>query len=906
MKSVFVATSRRLLCAFMLAAAAGSSYSAMASVKAEGVKSPIYETGSTPRLSWKIISDENGVVQKSYEIELAASEADLEAGNRLLWRSGTVESEQSILIDYAGTPLQPCNDYFWRVKVTTNRGETPWSTPVKLSTAFFDDSAWGSEWIGIDDLTNPGESGAVEHTRLAARYLRKDFRSGKSVKRAILSVCGLGNYVAEINGKRVGNDVHSPVVSWYPTMAYFNTYDVTPMITAGENAIGIILGNGRYFSPRPTFAQFGLPRANACLLIEYTDGSQAKIVTDETWRATANGPIIANNLYDGEEYVASKELSGWSKHGYDDSEWQKADIMENPTKALRPQPTPGLTVMDRIKAVSVRKVGNNRYIADMGQNMVGRLAVTLRGKAGKPVSLRFAETLSGDTALYLANLRSANVNDIYTPARDGEFSWAPEFTYHGFRFVEITGVDSAPLAENLTGEVIYDNMPVTGHFETSNELINRIYRNSFWGIRSNYYGMPTDCPQRDERLGWLGDRATGCYGENYIFGAGWLYAKWLRDIDMCQQADGNISAVSPNFWSLYEREVTWASAYFLGAQMLYERYGDPSAIKEHYASMKRWVSHVKRDCMADGVVVRDTWGDWCMPPESEELIHSNDPMRKTYPEILGSTVFYRILGLMQEFAVIAGEPGDVAAYSQMAEELKTAYNNRFFDKKNASYGNNTVTGNLLSLRQGLVPEGYEERVFDNIVKKTENDCNGHVSTGVVGIQHLMRGLTERGRQDIAYKIVTNKTYPSWGYMIENDATTIWELWNGNTADPAMNSANHVMLLGDLIIWFYENLGGIKNAEGSVAFKHIDMSPCFPDGLDSATAEYESPYGTIKSSWKRGANRLNWSITIPANTYATVRIPKSVLPKRPKVNGAKATDSGNAWEISLPSGRYEIR
>ena len=542
----------------------------------------------------------------------------------------------------------------------------------------------------------------------------------------------------------------------------------------------------------------------------------------------------------------------------------------------------------------------------MGQNMVGWLSVNLKGKKGKPVSMKFAELLQKDGSLYLANLRTAQVTDIYTPAEDGDFSWQPRFVYHGFRFVEVSGLDYKPELSAFTGHVIYDEMATTGRFETSNPLVNQIHKNSYWGIRSNYRGMPTDCPQRDERLGWLGDRATGAYGEAFIFNNAQLYNKWLQDIEDSMSPEGSISDVSPNYWTIYADDVTWPSAFFYVADMLYRQFGDDSAIRAHYPAMKRWMAHMEEATMKDYIMTKDQYGDWCMPPESQELIHSKDPARKTDGAILSTTVYYDLLNKMIGFARICGQDADISGYESLAAKIKAAYNAKFFNKETAEYGNNTVTANILSLRLGLVPEGYEGKVFSNIVKKTEEDFNGHVSTGVLGIQHLMRGLTEYGRVDMAYKILTNETYPSWGYMIKNGATTIWELWNGDTADPAMNSANHVMLLGDLLIWYYEDLAGIKCAPDAVGFKKLVMEPVFPDGLDEVSASYGSVYGEIKSAWTKKGGDFSWDITLPGNTSAIVRIPKKynvTVGNLPGVRRVSATEG--YMEVEIGSGSYHF-
>ena len=835
-----------------------------------------------PRFSWKIISDKPDVMQVAYRIEVAASEKDLAARSNLLWSTGRIESDQSLFIEYAGKPLESGKKYYWHVTAWTNTGDQSGSKVQHWSMALLNDSDWKSQWIGINDTINL----RVEENRtiLSARYLRKEFETASVPKRAMLYVSGVGSSVCYLNGTQVGNDVFGPLPTWYDASVSYLTYDVTALINEGANAIGVALGNGRFLTMRQErMMGFGIPRLMAQLQIEYENGEVATIVSDETWQATNVGPIVENNEFDGEKYDARLELGEWTKSGYDTSAWQQAERMDAPKGKLTAQLSPSLKVMEEIRPVSIKAVEDGKYIVDMGQNMVGFMQVRLKGQKDKPITMRFAEVLKENgTELYMDNLRGAQVANIYTPATDGSFVWEPLFVYHGFRFMEISGLDYEPNIAELTGKVIYDEMATIGTFETSNELINKLHKNSYWGIRGNYRGMPTDCPQRDERLGWLGDRTTGAHGESFIFNNALLYKKWLVDIEESMDENGGISAVSPRYWTIFNNDVTWPSAYFYVADMLYQQFGDDSSIKVHYPSMRRWVQYTIDTSMVDYILTKDTYGDWCMPPESLEIILSQDPARKTSAEVLSTTVFYSILQLMQKFAVMNNRPVDAKEYADLAAKIRESYNKKYFNMETAQYDNNTVTANILSLQLGLVPEGYEEKVFANIVNKTEDDCEGHVSVGVLGIQHLMRGLTQHGNLELAYKIATNETYPSWGYMINKGATTIWELWNGDTANPAMNSRNHVMLLGDLLIWYYENLAGIKNDPSSVGFKKIWMEPVFPEKLGYVKASYESPYGTIASFWKREGDKLTWHITVPSNATATVKLP-AVFGVKPNVS-----------------------
>jgi alpha-L-rhamnosidase len=349
--------------------------------------------------------------------------------------------------------------------------------------------------------------------------------------------------------------------------------------------------------------------------------------------------------------------------------------------------------------------------------------------------------------------------------------------------------------------------------------------------------------------------------------------------------------------------MTWPAAYVIIANMLYEQYGDKEPVIKHYESIKKWLDYMKGKYVVDNIMTKDTYGDWCMPPESPELIHSNDPSRKTDGAVLSTTFYYHILNLLQRFAVIQGKTDDAATFAKDAAAVKEAYNNKYFNKETAQYSNNTVTANILSLSYGMVPTGYEDKVFENIVNKTVVDCKNHVSVGLVGMQWLMRGLSDHGRADLAYTIVTNRDYPSWGYMIENNATTIWELWNGNTADPGMNSHNHVMLLGDLLVWYYEYLAGIQNAAGSAGFQKITMKPYPVDGLEFVKASYHSVRGDIKSAWHRHDTHFHWDVTIPANAVATVYIPATAKGKVQE--GNKSAASADGVKFVKMDGEYAV-
>jgi alpha-L-rhamnosidase len=836
----------------------------------EGIDTPL------PRLSWEIAGSERNIEQTAYQVLVASSKEKLASDEGDFWDSGKINSNQSIHVVYAGIPLISNNKCFWKVKIWTNKGESSWGEPAFWSVGLLHTSDWKAKWIGLDKAF-PWDS-IVMHSRLSARYFRKEFDTKKEIKRAVVYISGLGLYELYINGKRIGEQVLSPSPTDYEKTVKYNTFDITENIRQGRNVIGTILGNGRYFNMRQKFKPqkvkvFGFPKILLQLEIEYTNGTRQSIISDNTWKVTPDGPIRSNNEWDGEEYDATKELIGWNNVGFNDTPWLKAELVKEPGGILTAQMNENMKVMETLKPVSMKKLRGDTFIMDMGQNMVGWVKLRAKGEKGKRICMRFAETLREDSGLYLKNLRSAEVTDIYTMKGDTLETWEPRFVYHGFRFVEIVGYPGTPTVKDFEGKVVYDDMSTTGSFESSDKTLNQLFQNAYWGIRGNYKGMPVDCPQRDERQPWLGDRAIGSLGESFIFDNARFYAKWLDDIEQSQKPDGQLPDMSPPYYmTYYSDNMTWPGTYLLVADMLYEQFGDIQPIVKHYDSMKKWMAYMRSKYMNNFIVTRDKYGDWCVPPESKELIHSKDSTRITDGQLIATAYYFKLLLLMQRFADLLGKPADAKEYVELSLKIKDAFNAKFFNIKTLQYGNNTVTANLLPLYFGMVPDSAKEQVFNNIKEKIVRELHVHISTGVIGTQWLMRGLSENDRPDIAYQIATNRDYPGWGYMIENGATTIWELWNGNTADPAMNSHNHVMLLGDLITWFYENLAGIRTNPEYPAFKQIILKPSLIDELNFVKASYHSVHGMIKSEWKKQVDLFTWKITIPGNTKAVLYIP----------------------------------
>ena len=834
---------------------------------------PITVGAQPPVFGWQLSAGDK-LLQKSYRIVVASSEKKLRKGDYDLWDSGTVKSDVSVGIPYGGAALDSRAECWWKVIVKVG-ARTLKSDPQLFRAGLLGPKDWYGNWLGVvspDDVM-------TGHVKIPARYLRKSFKLNGKVENALLYICGLGSYEAFINGGKVGaGEVLTPTVSDYDKTVYYNTYDVTDMLARGNNAIAVVLEGGRYTSMRiktdegiPNIRHYDVPKMIAQLEVTYRGGRTEIIKSDATWKQSCGGPIRYSSEFDGELYDARMELGDISDARFSDKRWENAPLISAPQGDLVPQPNPNIAVQDLVKPVSVTRKGD-RYILDMGVNMVGWLRIKGHGEPGDTVRLRFAETLGPDGELYRDNLRMAEVTDYYVVGKTEPFDWHPSFTYHGFRYAEVSGLSYEPAVEDFEGQVFYDAMAVTGSFSCSNEVINRVCGNAFRGIRGNYRGMPTDCPQRDERMGWLGDRTNGCYGEAFLFDNHQLYYKWDRDIAEAQRESGSLPNVAPTFWPIWDDNVTWPAAFLTVADMLYRQYGDDRAIRENYDAMKKWLVYMKTTYGRNGLIIKDTYGDWCMPPESLELIHSKDPSRITAADVLSTAFYYRLCGIMERFATVSGHLEDISYFAEEQWTAKDAFNKSFYHERDGYYANNTVTANILPLWFGMVPSGGVWKVFQHIVDKTEQDFGGHVSVGVVGIMQLLRTLTEYGRLDLAYKLATETSYPSWGYMAEQGATTIWELWNGNTAAPAMNSGNHVMIIGDYLIWCYEYLAGIRPAEPG--FKKITLSPFIPAGLDRVDCTYDSVYGRIESHWHREGDRLQWTFTIPSNTTAEVLVPGS--------------------------------
>jgi alpha-L-rhamnosidase len=809
----------------------------------------------------------------------------------------------------SGEPLLYQSGNQWRAIAKVEDG---WEKPGYL------DSAWqAAKELGAYGMAPWKEAGYIGAHRLPARMLRKEFAVDKKVRRANVYFSGQGTSELYLNGAKVGDAVLSPGLTDYDKHVLYVTYDVTKQLAQGKNAIGIVLGNGRYYAPRIDIPirtrDFGYPKANLQLNVEYEDGSRLSVASDESWKLSVNGPIRANNEYDGEEYDARRELAGWSRAGFDDSKWEAAQTVGAPAGLLSAQMAEPLRVTETLKPLSVKQLKPGVYIYDMGQNLVGWCRLRVNGPKGTQVTLRHAETLDPDGSLYIDNLRSAKATDVYTLKGGGPEVWEPRFTYHGFRYVEVTGFPGEPLAAALEGRVVHDDMDRAGEFTSSSDMLNKIHHNMFWGIRGNYRSIPTDCPQRDERQGWLGDRGQVSRSESYMFDVAAFYSKWMTDLEDSQRPSGSIPDVSPNYWPLYNDDLTWPGTIIFVHGMLYDQYADKRVLGRGYDAMKKWIDYEKT-FVKEGLISKDQYADWCVPPEDPKLIHSLDPARVTDKTLIATSYYYELLRQMSRYARILDKPADAAEFDRLSAAVKDVFQRRFFKLESRMYDNGTQTSSVLPLYFGMVPEDFRPAVVETLVRNIEQKSDGHVGTGLVGAQWLMRTLSDNGQADLAYKIATQKTYPGWGYMVEQGATTVWELWNGNTADPAMNSGNHVMQIGDLAVWMYEYLAGIRADPENPGFRHAIIRPYPAGDLTFVKGTHQTMYGALNSSWKRAQGQFTLDITVPANTTATVWVPAKDAAavtesgkKVAQVKGVKFVRSeGGSAVFEVESGAYTFR
>ena len=857
-----------------------------------------------PRFSWTLEHPERGQAQTAYQILVASRKDMLEAGRGDLWDSGKAASSQAAQIAYAGEALQSCTRYYWAVRVWDGDAQiSAYSSTAFFETAFFDASDWQGGWICAGNSAGP--------------LLRKTFTVDKPVNTARLYVCGAGYYEARLNGQKIGDHVLDPGWTDYAKTLLYATFDVTHLIRRDGNALGILLGNGRFSpsdeevkrTPQILKKYAAAPVVLAQLQIEFSDSTTLRILSDTTWK-TASGPIQSSDIYDGERYDARLEKSGWDNPDYDDADWQPAQIATHPGGTLVSQATfPPVKISQTLPPQKLTIASPGVYIYDFGQNFSGWVKLRVAGARGTKITIRYAELCYPDGSLNTVPNRTARATETYILKGEGQEVFEPRFTYHGFRYVEVTGFPGTPSLQALEGQVVHSALDAAGSFLCSHPLLNQIHQNILWGLRSNCMSIPTDCPQRDERMGWLADGHLAAEAAIYNFDMAGFYAKWLRDIRDAQMEDGSVPDVVPMYWPLFPADPAWGTACVLMPWLLYQYYGDQRVLAENYSLMQRYVAFLD-SAAHDDLLDLGKWGDWCPPWH----VNSVD----TPYELVSQWYYYHDTMLMSQIAAILGQSSEAQTYRAQAERIKTAFNQKFLHDNQyggapdrwyqrlipkiatdeewrvidqhlaGQFAVRSQTGHALALYLGLVPEEQKAAVIQGLVQDIIVMHGTHVNTGIIGTRYLFDVLSDNGHAELAFKLATQTTYPSWGYMIKEGATTLWERWEYLT-DLGMNSQNHIML-GSIDAWFYRYLAGIQRDPSSPGWQHIVIKPHVLGDLTFVSASVNTPKGLIAVSWTKQHDAFLLDVTIPVNASATVSIPTM------GIEGVRITESGKLfWE-----------
>ncbi len=836
----------------------GEKPAAPVGLKCELRTNPIGIDRKVPLLSWQLTGAHNGIKQTAYRILVASDPDGLSRDKGDIWDSGKTASDQSVYVKYEGKPVQSGRTYYWKVKFWDEKGNgSEYSTPAHWEMAILDSKDWKASWISKSTDEDPGQS----------VLMRKAYQLKGTVKKGRVYVTGLGAYVFYVNGEKAGDDLLTPGWTDYPKRVQYQVYDISSFLNEGENVFGAMMGNlwwsgGLGWAGEQKYSD-GPMKLLARIEIEYTDGSKDEIITGPDWKWHAS-PVLSNSLYHGVQYDARLESPGWNKPGFDDGKWEPVRTENYDGVLLVSQQASPIRVTRELKPVSIKRTPVNTWVFDFGQNMVGWVKLKVKGKAGDKVTMKFAELLHKDGTVAQENLRTAKATDVYILKGGAIEVWEPMFTYHGFRYVEIAGFPGTPDKESLTGMVFHSDNPWIGSFACSDDLVNQIYKNITWSQRGNLMSVPTDCPQRDERLGWMGDAQifspTACYNMDMTR----FFEKWMHDITDSQDPSGYIYDVNPAIVVSGPAKPGWGDAVAIIPWTTYKFNGDPRILEENYNGVKAWVEYMRRHARNNLYIWANqdsTWfgyGDWIAPVKSPAK-----PISVSY--------YYYSTKILSQMAEVLGYDKDAKEYGRLAEVIAKAYQKAYFDEQTQNYEGGTQTANLLPLAFGITPEDLRETVARNVA----NDVIAkgiHPSTGFLGTGYILEMLSEYGYHELAWKMVRQTTYPSWGYMVRNGATTIWELWDSNKQPPdKMNSRNHFALgcIGD---WFFAYLAGISPDVNYPGYKRSIIAPRPAEGLNWAKATVETHYGRLSSSWKYEGGVFTLDVEIPGNTTSIVKIP----------------------------------
>jgi alpha-L-rhamnosidase len=880
-------------------------------LRCEYAHDPLGIASRRPRLSWVFESDRRSERQTAYRVLVASSREGLARGEGDLWDTGRVESDRSTGVVYAGRPLVSRQRAFWKVRVWDGGGSPlEWSPPARFELGLLDRSGWRAEWIGVPP---PGKSAASP----PATFLRKEFTAGRAVRRARLYASARGVYELFLNGHRVGEDLFRPGWTDYRDRFQSQTYDVGALLRDGTNALGVVLGDGWYRGHVGAPGRMSGGRATRALVqleIEGDDGTHEWIVSDGSWKVQTSGPIRMSDMLMGETYDARLEMPGWAEPGYDDGGWTAAESEPLGDVPVVPQRGPSVRKVMELKPVSVQETppGSGTFVFDMGQNMVGWARLHVEGAAGATVRLRFAEVLEEDDSISTANQRGARAADHYTLKGGGPEVYEPAFTFHGFRYVEVTGDPGTPRIDAITGVVISSLRERTGSFETSSEMVDQLQSNIVWSQRGNSLEVPTGGPQRDERLGRMGDAQVFARTACFNFDVMTFLEKWLQDVRDAQSPAGGFPSFAPDRPRAGDAAEgndagapAWGDAGVIVPWTLYRCYGDTRVLEESFPSTTRWIAFVKeaRPNLLSVERSGPDFGDW-LNADAE-----------TPRPVLATAYFARSAYLAARTAEVLGETEKMRAYDTLFGEIREAFG-RAYVKADGRIEGDTQTVYLLALAFDLLPDENRPLAVRHLVADIEGR-DVHLSTGIVGVHLINPVLTDVGRIDLAYRLLLIDTFPSWGYPIRHGATTIWERWDGWSAEKGfqeagMNSFNHCAF-GSVGEWMYAVVAGIDLDPERAGYKRVVLRPRPGGGLTHAAGELRSLYGPILSDWTIEDDVIHWLVEVPPNTTAIAHVPTSDPTKvteggRPagEVDGLRIlTEEAGAAVYELGSGWYEF-
>jgi alpha-L-rhamnosidase len=884
-------------------------------LRTEYKENPVGIDARKPRFSWQLQAGGRGVMQAAYQIRVARTAADLQTGKNLSWDSGKVNSEESIHREYAGAGLQSGQRYYWQVRVWDASGkDSGWSDAAYFEMGLLDVGDWKASWIEPDLPENPKISNP-------SPMLRREFKLNGAIDKARAYVTSHGLYELRLNGQRVGDQVFTPGWTSYNKQLQYQTYDVTNLLKSGDNAIGVLLGDGWY---RGNLAWSGKrniygDKLGLLLQIEVThkDGRKELITSDQNWKASTS-PILMSEIYHGETYDARLEKAGWDAPGFDDKQWRGVKIASHSKTILTAPAGPPVRRIEEIKPIKIFKTPAGDQVVDFGQNLVGWVRLKVQGAAGTTVTIRHAEVLDKVGNFYTENMRAAKTTLRYTLKGGGpnnlEENYEPHFTFFGYRYVAVEGWPGELTTNSLTSVVVHSDMARAGEFETSSPLVNQLQRNILWGQKGNFLDVPTDCPQRDERLGWTGDAQVFARTAAFNYDVAGFFRKWLRDLAYDQYESGSVPFVIPEVLGSNEKpaggSAAWADASVIIPWTMYLSYGDRRFLEDQYPSMVKWVEFVKKRAGDDYIWDGDQhFGDWL----AFATTRSDYPGATTSKDLIATAMFAHSTDLLQRTARILGKQDDAAKYADLHTKIKAAFL-REFVTETGRVGEDTQTAYALALQFDLLPEAMRPVAAKRLAKEIRE--RKHLTTGFVGTPYLCHVLSRYGYLDEAYLLLNRQEYPSWLYPVKQGATTIWERWDGQKPDGSfqdkgMNSFNHYAY-GAIGEWMYRVMAGIEIDTAAPGYKHILIQPQPGGGFTNVKASHQTMYGKVSSAWTIKDGKLDLTVEIPANTRATVRLPKAQLAGVTEggqelasggLTGAR--QEGEAVVVEIGSGQYRF-